>query len=63
MTELMTKEKTYYELNKEARKQFQKNYYETNKDKIKEYYSNDEMKAKRAAYMREYRLKKKASAN
>jgi len=46
---------TYYEANKEARKQFQKQYYEEKKERIKAYYAQDDIKAKRAAYMREYR--------
>jgi len=46
---------TYYEAHKEARKQFQKQYYEEKKEQIKAYYSQDDIKAKRAAYMREYR--------
>lgn len=49
---------SYYEANKEARKKFQKQYYEANKDKIKEYYSREEIKAKKAAYMRDYRKKR-----
>lgn len=60
--ELATKSMTYYEANKEARKRFQKQYYEANKDKIKEYFSKDEIKAKKAAYMREYRKKRAAAA-
>lgn len=59
MTEQPT---TYYEANKEVRKQFQKQYYETNKDRIKEYYSQEEIKAKRAAYMRDYRKKRAVAA-
>lgn len=59
MTEQTT---TYYEANKEARKRFQKQYYEANKDKIRENYSQEEIKAKKAAYMREYRSKKRAIA-
>lgn len=53
---------SYYEAHKEARKQFQKQYYEANKDKIKEYYSKAEIKASKAAYMREYRKKRAVSA-
>lgn len=51
---------TYYEAHKEARKEYRKKHYETNKDKIKEYLSKAEVKMARAAYMREYRKKKKS---
>ena len=54
----LAKTMTYYEANKEARKRFQKQYYEANKDRIKEYFSQDEIKARKAAYMREYRKKR-----
>jgi hypothetical protein len=58
LAESATKTMTYYEANKEARKRFQKQYYEANKDRIKEYFSQDEIKARKAAYMREYRKKR-----
>ena len=53
---------SYYEAHKEARKQFQKQYYAMNKDKIKEYYSKEEIKAKKAEYMRQYRTRKRLVA-
>ena len=53
---------TYYDMHKAERIEYAKAYYQANKDKVKNYYSKTENKAKRAAYMREYRKQKKETA-
>lgn len=53
---------SYYELNKDTRKAYQKEYYQKNRDKYNQP-KNPEQKQKFKEYMREYRKKKKEIVN